>query len=561
MQEIPKAPGVYIFKDKFGKPIYVGKAKNLRKRAKSLRDRKEALVKNIARTEYIVVRNEGEALVLENNLIKQFKPKYNIYFKDDKTYPYIKITNDKWPRLAKTRKIQDDGADYFGPYPDVASMNRALSLLKKFFKLRTCRTMPKKVCLYYHIGLCFGPCEKKVRKKEYLLSVEEAKAFLLGNSKETLKEMEKEMKRLSMLGYFERAKEARDDIFAIKRVTREQFAEDTQGGDEDYVSLNIKGELVAISVLQKRKGKIVGKKSLKTSTPKGAKTKEILESFIQQYFNTFNTPRMVILPIKIPNTRLLEKFLEKKRGTKVRITTATTMREKTLLSLSRLNAQITLDITNPVLELKEALKMDTVPQVIEGFDVSNIGKEFFCASSVQFRCGEPEKSQYRMYRLKAKNDYDGIFEVVKRRYKKYDTPDLIIIDGGIGQLGAAAKALQELGVDASVISIAKKEEKIFAPWMSEALRLGKNSKALHLVQRVRDEAHRFAIRYNKTLREKKMRSSPLLEIKGVGPKTRLRLLKSFGSLEKIRAAKKEELSKLVGKKLGKKIFEHFHKKT
>jgi len=506
--DAPDKPGCYLFKDINGKILYIGKAKNLKKRVNSYfqkRDHEpktEALVENIDTVEYIVTDSEVEALILESNLIKKNQPKYNINLKDSKRFAFIELTNEEFPRLLTARKIGK--GTYFGPFTSGSERNHLLKLLVRLFQLRTCKRMPKKPCLRYHINLCTAPCAGFVKEDEYTEQINRARKVLSGKTTALVKELRHDMNRASSQQEYEKAMLLRDQISALLYLSEKQKMERQKKYDEDIINYLVKDSKVYLMLFNIHKGTLVNKQEFMFDADE-----RFLEQFITQFYSEQQVPKELIVPISVDNS--IREFLKAKRKTKVAVMVPKIGIKKKLLELVHVNIQTTFfgDITK-IEELQKKLKLNDMPNVIECIDISHLGGTSTVGSMVQFRNAKPDKSNYRRFRIRTVteiDDYTAIAEVVKRRYYRLkrenaDMPDLIVIDGGKGQLSAALRELQKLRLKIPIISIAKKFEEIYFPGSRFALRLDKKEKALRFLQEIRDEAHRFAINYNRLLRKK-----------------------------------------------------------
>ena len=509
LKTIPEDPGCYLFKDSGGTIIYIGKAKNLKKRVSSYfvkqhdHPKTELLVQAITDVEYFATDSEIEALILENNLVKKNKPKYNINLKDSKRYAYLRLTNEKFPRLVIARQKRDDGT-YFGPFTSAAERDAVREVITKAFQVRTCKKLPKKPCLRYHMHLCEAPCVGYISEQEYDAKIPIIKRVLKGNTNQILKELKGEMKKASDQLQFERAKDIRDRISALQYLDEKQKVERQRRYNEDVLAYEVKDDYVYIMLFSVFKGVLARKQEFVIDN-----TDDFLEEFVTQYYSENPIPKEIITQKAFPN--VLKSFLEKKKKQKIIITVPKAGEKKHLLHLAKKNIELTFfgaeaDLT----ELQKLLDLDEPPRLIECFDISHLSGTSVVGSMVQFEHGRPNKSGYRRFRIRvqANDDFQAMEEVVKRRYtrllkERSRFPDLIIIDGGKGQLSAAVAVLKQLNLRLPIISIAKKEEEIFIPDSPEPLPMSKRDKGLQLIRRIRDEAHRFAINYNKLLRKKK----------------------------------------------------------
>jgi excinuclease ABC subunit C len=511
LDKIPNKPGCYLFKDSFKKIIYIGKAKNLKKRVsnyfreKTHDSKTRALVKQIKDIDFIVTNNEIEALILENNLIKKNMPKYNINLKDSKRYAYIRVTNEEYPRIILARK-RDDKGKYYGPFTSAEKRDYVLYLLNRTFKLRTCKKLPKRACLKKHIGLCVAPCIKP-DKKDYMRRVSMAEKILKGKIKELVQNLKKKMKNYSNKQEFEKALELKNQIQAIKYLEERQNVERQKKYDEDIINFIIDKEKIYLYVFNIYKGTLENKQEFIFD-----RTENFLEEFLVQYYSEEKIPKEIVLPKKISPEVI--RFLERKRKRKVQINIPKKGEKKDLLKLVKRNIEISFFSETSVLEkLQKRINLQELPVVIECFDISHLSGTSTVASMVQFRNALADKQNYRKFKIRSVeyiDDFQAISEVIKRRYyrlkkENLDYPNLIIIDGGLGQLNSAIKSLKELNIKIPIISIAKQFEEIYIPGHEKPLRLSKKDSSLKLVQKIRDEAHRFAISYQRYLRKKKLR--------------------------------------------------------
>ncbi len=568
---LPTEPGVYIMKDPDGEVIYVGKAKNLRSRVGSYftgeKDPKTAVLRTrVAWIEHIVTRNEYEALLLENNLIKEHAPRYNINLKDGKSYPVIRITNEPFPRVFRTRTIVDDGSQYFGPYTDLDKVDQYLELIERLYPLRKCRGRVKPrphPCLYYHIGRCSAPCAGKTTKESYNENVERIRRLLDGETEELRRELEHGMSEASERLEFERAAEYRDGLRAIEALAEDQQVMDFDPDVRDYIGYAVKDELCSFAVFQMRGGKLVGNETF--HTPVFGTEEEVLTQFLMRYYDELRTPpARLLLPRPIELHDFLT-FLREKHGAETAIEVPEAGRDASLLRMAVQNA--TSDIEKrarergnlPALEeLKRVLSLPQTPLRIEGFDIAQLSGKHPVAALVSFNNGIPDKDAYRRYHIKTLegkiDDYEAMREVVARRYtrvvnERAAKPDLILIDGGIGQVNAASEVLQALGLDSIVVvGLAKQNEEIFRPHTAEPLRLPEGSAPLRVLQYVRDEAHRFATGFNQQLRSKDIGLSQLESIPGIGPARSRTIMQRFESLQNVAEADPEYIAEIC--KLG-----------
>ncbi|MGM0502473.1 MAG: excinuclease ABC subunit UvrC [Bacillota bacterium] len=578
-KNLPQEPGVYLMKNKTGEIIYVGKAKSLRNRvgsyfqnAKHQRFKTKVLVDKIADFEYIVTDTEVEALILENNLIKKHHPKYNIQLKDDKTYPYIKVSiNQTFPRVYKTRVVKNDGARYFGPYTNIRAVNNLLELIHDLYQLRTCKKnltteQEERACLNYHIDKCRGPCINEISKEEYNKLIERVIMLLEGKEKKLIQDLEAKMKEASQNLEYEVAAKYRDQIEAIDKLTQKQKIVSEKLVNQDVIATAQQQEQICLQLLIVRNGRLIGKENFvfkEIDTPELTVT-----AFLQQYYDAaYYIPQEILLEFEIEDRQVIQDWLRGQQDQKIEIKVPRQGNKRELIEMAAKNAYYNLKEHNfknkmeslssgpGVKSLQQELGLAEPPQRIEGFDISHIQGTDTVASLVVFEGGQPKKSDYRRFKINSvhqPDDFKSMKEVITRRYSKLikedrEFPDLILIDGGKGQLSSAVNILEELGCfDQNIISLAKREEEVFLPGESEPIVLPDNSEALYLVQRVRDEAHRFAVNYHRKLRSRRLTHSMLDDISGVGPKKRKALLNHFGSLNKVKQADLAELQEVSG---------------
>lgn len=507
---IPTSPGCYLYSDKKN-IIYIGKAKNLKKRVSSyfnrnLDSKTNALVKNISKVDFIATNSEVEALILENTLIKKHQPKYNINLKDSKQFACLAITDELYPRLVLDRK--HEGEKRFGPYTSGQMRDELKELLIKTFKVRTCSKLPKKECLRYHIGLCSAPCIKAITEKQYLESVRNIELVLKGKTKDLIVELTNSMKQYAKEEKFELALENRKQIEALNWLEERQNMIRQKGYDEDIINYVKKDDKIYIILFNVHKGILENKQSFILNTTDIDKSQDIFEEFILRYYTEEKVPKEIILPHDINNSII--EAVNNIRKTNLRIMVPKIGEKKHLLELVNKNIELQFFASDTALyELQRYLKLQNLPEIIECFDISHLAGTNTVASLVQFRQGIPDKSNYRRFKIKSVqgiDDFASIAEVVKRRYTRLlnetqRMPDLIVIDGGKGQLHAALDELRKLELRIPIISIAKKLEEIYVPGLPYPINIPPRTKALKILQRIRDEAHRFAIDYNKKLRK------------------------------------------------------------
>ena len=568
---LPEKPGVYLMHDASGKVIYVGKAVVLKNRVRSYfrnlashTPKVKAMVAKIAEIETIVTSSEVEALILECNLIKKYRPRYNISLKDDKTYPYLKVTmQEDFPRLYVTRRQLRDGARYYGPYADAGAMHATVKLLRSMFPLRTCRKMnPDRPCLNYHIKRCLAPCAGYISKADYHKMIKSICMVLDGRTTELERDLKQQMQEAADNYAFEEAARLRDQLQAVARLNEAQKAVTNNGGDMDIFGLGQDMTGLCVQLFFVRKGKLIGRDNF--FLPDGGDTpQEVMTAFVKQYYNeaTF-IPKEVVLPYlpEEDEKQLIETWLADKAQRRVELLLPQRGVKKDLLKLANENAvkllnerlrKGSLSLKNDLQaaeELQQALGLEHPLERMDCFDISHTQGSETVASMVVFRNGTSSKKDYRRYKIVSAegkpDDFKSMHEVVYRRYRDYeDLPSLVVIDGGKGQLSSALEVIRGLGLDdLPVVGLAKREEEIFKPHQSESIMLDREGAALHLIQRIRDEAHRFAITYHRKLRGKRNLVSVLDHVEGIGPKRRLELWKAFKTLDAMRAASVEELA-------------------
>lgn len=509
--KLPQKPGCYLMKNKSGKIIYIGKAKNIRKRVASYFAKKhpdyktKLLVKKIADIDFIVTDTEVEAYLLESKLIRKHKPKFNIDLKESLRYAYIKITDEDFPRLVSTRVTTKDG-QYFGPYTDGAARRSLMAVSNRLFRLRTCKKLPKKVCLAYHIKTCDGPCEGLISKEKYAEKIKKVKNLLRGKTEELIHQLTLEMNQYSKKREYERAQTVKEQIRALKSIREKQKVELTKKINQDIINFIERDNQIMIQLFNIQKGIVSGRKQFTFTNLIGGPA-----AFIKQYYFYEEIPQEIIIPKKIKDQNLMKKYLSKLRGTKVQITVPQKGTKKKLLDLVYTNLLENLSENEKILiDLRNKLNLDKIPYHIECFDISNIGPKFTVGAMVHFWNGKPDKNNYRRFKIKTvagQDDFAMMAEIVKRRYsrlkkEKARLPELIVIDGGPAQLNAAFHQLERLNLKIPIISLAKKNEEIFLPEEAKPRIWSEKDPALKLLQKIRDEAHRFAVKYHRLLREK-----------------------------------------------------------
>lgn len=584
LASLPSQPGCYIYKDDAGVILYVGKAVNLRNRVRSyfqkgakhsLKTRK--LVSRTTDLDVIVVDNELEALILECNLIKQHRPQYNIRLRDDKQYPYLMLTlTEPFPRLLMTRRVKQDGNRYWGPFTNSGAMWESMRLIYKLFPLVTCRkkwtnAVQQRPCLYYHMGRCpHAPCAGLANPGEYRAVVDDVALFLDGKQDKLVKQLRAQMEQASEDLEFEKAARLRDQLIAVETLVERQKVISSNSTDQDVVALvNEQGES-AVQLFFIRGGKLVGQDHfILDGVDAEAGIAEATAEFIKQYYQDASyVPSEIILPAQVEEMNIIEQWLRQKRGRKVTLTVPERGEKRHLLDMASSNAKLAIEqlranaaneydrTMGALMELQEALEIDTPLERIEAYDISTIQGSFSVGGMVVFEHGKPSKSEYRRFKIRLPvstgepNDFAMMREVLTRRLsaakegrsKFSQLPDLMVIDGGKGQLGIAVEVAKELGVELNLIGLAKQFELVYKPGQAVPLALPKNSKALHLLQRVRDEVHRYSVTYHRTLRGKNATVSVLDGIRGIGPSRRRALLNFFGSVSKMKDATIEQIA-------------------
>lgn len=575
--DLPLVPGVYLLKDSADRILYVGKAKSLKKRVKSyfrgdLDPKTRALMNQFHHLEYMVTDTEKEALILESNLIKKHMPRYNIRLKDDKRYPYIRVTNEKFPRVIITRRVLDDGSYYYGPFPEATTLRRLVKFIKALFKVRDCKNMDGP-CLNYQIDLCNAPCDNKISEEEYKKLVDNVSLFFEGKYDEIMKALKDEMIDAAQNKEFEKAAVLRDQINSVEDVLEKQKMEFTRSLDQDVIASASDEELACVVVFSVRDGKIIGKEDFLMSGAENSSEEKIVTAFLKQYYmGPRHVPSKIILHKDVEDRKLIAEWLGEKRDSPVDLEVPDHGVEYRLARMVSKNAQILLnhqkEVKGALVDLKKYLGIPRIPKRIEAYDISNISGKNAVGSMVVFENGAPKKSSYRRYKIETEgpDDYAMMKEMLTRRFTSLinnqgSEPDLILVDGGKGQLNIALEVFNNLNVQYPVIGLAKEFEHVFIPQTPSPLILPRNSEALLLLQRIRDEAHRFAITYHKNLRSKEFKRSPLDEIPGVGNKRKIMLLKHFGNMDKILNADVKELEEVKGisQKLALIIHDHFDK--
>lgn len=611
IKNLPDKPGVYLMKNFLGEVIYVGKAKVLKNRVKSYfqksknhSEKVKVMVKNIAEFEYIVTDSEMEALILECNLIKKYSPKYNILLKDDKFYPFIKITvNDDYPRVFVTRRFAKDGSKYFGPYTNGSAVYETLDLIYKIFPLRNCKLVIKengekvRPCLNYHIKKCLGPCGGHISKEEYGKMINDIIDILSGKETYITKMLKSDMEKAAEELEFEKAASLRDKILSINAIAEKQKIFKTMEGDEDFINIEQDEKDSCIQVFFSRDGKVIGREHFIFENTANESIGEIIEDFIGSFYGgTAKIPKTIYVP-QIDNFDLMEEYLTIKRGAKVWIKVPQKGQKKEMLEMVKNNARITLEKFKDkylkdkeinrisLLELQDLLELEECPQRIEAYDISNIQGVDSVGTMIVFEEGRAKNSDYRRFKIKTvkgANDYDSMREILTRRFNhgldeikaiqqrdlklsagKFSTfPDLIMMDGGKGQVNVALEVLQSLNIDISVCGLVKddKHQTRGIIYNNNELIINKSSNLMQLIRRIQDEVHRFAITYHRSLRDKRTLHSVLDDIPYVGEKRRRALLMKFGSVDNIKKASMQELleTQSIDKKSAESIYNYFN---
>lgn len=606
LETLPHRPGVYLMHGADGTVIYVGKAVDLRRRVRSYfrpsswdDPKVRAIAAEAADVEFIVTDSELEALILEANLIKRHRPRYNVRLKDDKRYPYIKITwADPFPKVVITRRMERDGSRYFGPYTSSAAVRQTLDLLRKSFPYLTCNRditgRDERPCLYYDIKLCLGPCIGAVTQEEYRQMIERLARFLEGHGEEVIADLERRMRQAADALEFERAARLRDQLQAVQRVVERQKIVSTTGADQDVIAFAREEDDACVQVFFIRGGKLLGREYFVLEGTQGEEERAVMAAFLKQFYDeAAYIPPEVLLPEQVEEALIIEQWLRGKRGAQVTLHVPRQGQKRELVALAAENAAETLAALRAqwqadahrqeeaVAELQRALTLPRPPVRIEGYDISTTQGTETVGSMVVFVHAVPRKSAYRRFvirRTAGVDDYAAMREVLRRRFRRWQMttsedaapgskergwaklPDLLLVDGGRGQLQVAVAVLEEFGLSGRVpvVALAKREEEIFRPGRARPMTLERSSAGLHLLQRVRDEAHRFAISHHRTRRRKAGLASQLDAVPGVGPVRRKALLERFGSLDGVRAASVEELATVVPRTVALAIEEHLH---
>ncbi len=593
LKRLPDRPGVYLMKDARGEVLYVGKAQSLRSRVRSYWQKQapagdihriRSVIDRVADVEVTEVDSVSEALLLEANLIKRFKPRFNVRLKDDKSYPYIKVTlGDDFPRVERTRKLVNDGSRYFGPYASATSVDESMNLVRRLFPFRTCTIDIKdgeralqRPCLLYHIKRCQGPCIEAISKDDYRADIEQVELFLEGRQETLVKALGREMSAASERQDYERAAQHRDKIRAIERTMESQKMAGFARTELDLVGMARQDNQAAMTLFVIRDGKMIGRDVYLLDAAHEATDDEVLASFLEQYYaRATSIPREVYVPAAVAEGATIQTFLTERRGGPVHLRVPQRGEKRSLLDLATRNAADTLAREHArwladqgktlaaLEELADALGLVGPPLRIECYDISNFQGAESVGSMVVFEDGKPRTGEYRRFRIRTvegPNDFASHQEVLRRRFRatksgeegseeerRWAMPDLVIVDGGKGQVSAAKAVLDELGLhDLPLAGLAKEREELFLPGRSDPIVLPPTSSALYLVQRLRDEAHRFAITYHRSLRDKRTVRSAFDDLPGVGPKRKRELLKVFGSIKRVRDAPVEQIAAVPG---------------
>jgi excinuclease ABC subunit C len=580
LSRLPHRPGVYLMRDAGGNILYVGKAANLHHRVRSyfgtgskLTPKLERMVAQVADIDFFVAASEQAALILELNLIKQYHPRYNVRLKDDKTFPYLKISvNETWPRIYVTRRLEQDGGRYFGPFASAGSVRQTLRLLQSIFPFRTCSKeitgKAPRPCLEYHLGRCLAPCTGAASRAEYAEVIREVIFFLEGRQERVVRGLEARMNEAAEALDFEKAARIRDQLQSIHRVVEGQQIAAAVRGEQDAIAFVQDRDLAYVQVFFIRSNKLIGRESFLLQGTRQEEPPQIMTSFIQQFYaSSPHIPPRLLLQYPVENIKVIEAWLQSRRGGRVEIQVPCRGHKKQLMDIVAENARQGLEqlkikglaapkaLEAALAEIEKELKLKGPPRRLEAYDISNIQGRSAVGSMVVFEGGKPKTAHYRRFKIKTvagANDYAMLQEVLQRRFRHISgepaasdawslVPDLVLIDGGKGQLNAALSALDEMGMSVPIASLAKENEEIFLPQRKEPIVLPRSSPGLQLLQRLRDEAHRFAVSYYTRVHRREAFTSALDGIPGIGPKRKRALLRHFGSVTKIREASVDEL--------------------
>lgn len=595
LNQLPCQPGVYIFKGDKGRILYIGKAKVLKNRLRSYfqsapaHPRLQALIRRVADFETVVTDTEVEALILEANLIRLHHPRYNVNLKDDKRYPFLKVTADEaYPRLMVVRRRKQDGGRYFGPYTNVKAMRATLRTLRKIFPIRTCShplPSPRSVslCLDYHIKRCLGPCQNRVSQEDYRRMIDGVCLFLSGKKAQLGVLLRRQMLQAAERENFELAAQLRDQLLALDSVMRKQKVISPDAVDRDVLAYVAQEGRACGVILQIREGAVIARQHFHVTVPSISSPSDVLSTLIRRHYGDATLiPGEILMCPGLRDKDLIERWLRIKRGRKVTLRVPQRGEKAKLVRMALENAQLLMREAmaererrrskppRPVAVLQKELGLKRPPGHIQAFDISNIMGQDAVGSMVVFRNGRPTPKEYRRYKVKsvrAQDDFAMMAEVVRRRFRrlleeKRRLPDLVVVDGGKGQLSAVQKALVDLGLsEQPILGLAKRLDEVFFPDRTAAIMIGKDSPALRLLQRIRDEAHRFALGYHRQLRGRRVRRSELEHIPGIGEELTRRLLSHFGSLRRLTASSPEDLKQVpgLGRQLAQRVFEHLHK--
>ena len=600
VKQLPRRPGVYLFRDAAGEVLYVGKAKSLRSRVRSYFQRGDGrpgaaqLVSRVADVEVIVTRNEAEALHLEQNLVKRHRPPFNIRLRDDKSFPYIAVTvGDEYPRVMFTRERHRRGTVYFGPYANAKKVRETLDVLNRAFRFRPCEgPRPGRhsgiPCLDFHIDRCFAPCINNISAEDYGEIIDGVIAFLSGDTRTIQRQLEARMKEAADEERFEEAARYRNRLFAVRHLVERQAADRHATGTIDVIGLAVNGDRAAVQVFPLRDGKMIDRYGFHLENTADEDEQAVLEAFVTEYYgSTPSVPPEVVIPAGIPDTSAIAEFLSERRGARVEVRSPTRGEKRRLADLAAENARLALESDTVQREeararrvaaledLRECLNLESLPVRIECFDVSNIQGESIVASMTVFVDGRPKNAHYRTFAirtLQGQSDVGAMHEVITRRFTRVArgdvddsfgaTPNLVVVDGGKGQLAAARAAMEALDLPrVAVIALAKREEVVFVPGAPDPIRLDPHGPALQLLQRIRDEAHRVALRYHRQRRGTKALETIFETLPGIGPARRRAILRHFGSVERFLDASQEELEGVPGlpAKTARAIYAQLHK--
>ncbi len=575
IDRLPTRPGVYLYRDAAGQAIYIGKAKSLRDRVRSYfregarHDARIArMVSEIADLEVIVVGSEMEALILESNLVKRERPRFNVVLRDDKNFPYLRLTlTDRYPRVVLVRSAKVDGDVYVGPFLPASTARRTMKLVQRYFQVATCNEPfdgKRRPCLYYHLDQCLAPCAGKTNPTEYRAAVDDARLFLEGRDRDLERSLETQMNEASAAQEYERAARLRDTLRTVRSLAVRQRMTSLGLEDQDYLAHHAEGPQAVLELFQVRGGRVQGRREF-SFEDLAVEPRSFYGSVLSQYYAEVEPPSEIYVPVEPEDKGLVTRWLRARRGARVELRVPRRGNRRALLELVEHNAKLAFAArfraahshgVDALAGLADALGLDEPPRRIECFDVSNLHGTDSVASLVVFDGGRPRRSEYRTFhpRVEGPDDFASIADAVTRRYRRLVAenarlPDLVIIDGGRGQLGAAVGALAREGLPTlPVVALAKREEELFVPGSAEPLRLDRGSPALQLVQRIRDEAHRFAIDRHRRRRSRRTLATELTEIPGIGPRTAAKLLREFGSVRGVRRAGSSEWERVAGRR-------------